>query len=404
MISLKSLSLVCASSYLGAALCAHAEAPNFPKIQDLYPTSSEISSTGSDINYVLSFGLNLALCDNTLVATEPYGDPPRIAVFTRKSNSAPWERSASLYVPVPGTWDDRWKSSRLAIDGDVVLAAIKRTVYVFKKTNGRWSLVQRVKPPSPDGVTDYPEKLAFHAGTAVVTGSTPSEGIAYVYTVQADGRLAWQAKLRSLSGVPGDGFGASVDIHNDTIAIGAPGVKSVFVFKRSGSTWKRMQQVMPIEPESAVTFGSALAVDANTLVVGAPEALPEGQFESMQVGAAYIFALSHGAFAQVSVLHPGPQDNPSDVDYGRIVRLTPDRLVVSAHYEYVDGPYNTPGESFTYERSGSAMQLLGIARDFFADPWDMVTDGTQLVVSGPGVRDAIGSAEVFNIRNIKATN
>jgi hypothetical protein len=392
VVSLKSLSLICAWTWLG---CTPASAqvwgmPDFPRIGYIAPTDSESTNTSTGVGP--DFGLNMALDGNTLVATEPQADPPRIAVFTRTSETAWWERSASLFIPVPGSWGYEWKSSKLAVDGDVVLAAIKRTVYVFKRTNGRWNLVQRVKPPSADGVTNFPEKLAFDAGTAVVTGSTPSEGVAYVYTVQADGRLAWKAKLRSLSGVSGDGFGASVDIHNDTIAIGAPGTRSVFVFKRSGSTWKPMQQVMPIAPEGADTFGTTVAVDGNTLVVGAPEAFPEGTYGEMRSGAAYIFALSHGSFIQASVLQEGCEE------YGRIVRLTPDRLVVSAHEQETEG-YGTNGLSFTYTRSGSTVQLLGIAHDYFAYPWDMVTDGTQLVVSGYERGNLDGLAGVFNIRS-----
>jgi hypothetical protein len=393
MVSLKFFGLLCAWTWLG---CTPATAqvygtPDFPRIGYIEPTESESTSTSTD------FGQNMALDGNTLVVTEPQADPPRIAVFTQTSETSWWERSATLFIPVPGSWGHEWKSSKLAIDGDIVLAAIKRTVYVFKRTNARWNLVQRVKPPSTDGVTNFPGKLAFDAGTAVVTGSTPSEGVAYVYTVQADGRLAWKAKLRSLSGVSGDGFGASVDIHNDTIAIGAPGTKSVFVFKRSGSTWRRVQQVMPIEPEGADTFGAAVAVDGNTLVVGAPEAVAEGtygEYGELRTGAAYVFALSHGSFMQVSVLQG------HYLQYGRIVRLTSDRLVVSATEDQTEA-YGTPGATFTYKRSSSTLELLGIASDDFVVPWDMVTDGTQLVVSGVERGNLDGVGLVFDIRSTR---
>ena len=401
MISLKSFSLVCVLSWFGCVVfSAHAYPPDFPRIQDINPTESDFPGRLTS----LEFGLNLALDGNTLVATEPEAEPPRIAVFTRKSATAQWERSASLYIPVPGFWDIDWKGSKLAIDGDVVLAAIKRTVYVFKRTNGRWHLVQRVKPPSTDGVTDYPEQLAFDAGTAVITGSTPSEGVAYVYTVQPDGRLAWKSKLRSLSGVRGDGFGASVDIHNDTIAIGAPGLKSVFVFKRSGSAWKRSQQVMPIEVEIANTFGRAVAVNGNMLAVGAPEALTEGTFGNTQSGAVYVFAISAGSYTQARVLHPSPDEDSDYIDYGRIVRLTADRLIVTATSPYLDGFYSTPAQYFVYRRSGSSVQLLASADDTLDLPWDMVTDGAQLIVSGGDHQYSIGEIEVFDLSNVKCTN
>jgi len=394
VVSLKSIlnPWICGSlCWLGTLACA--EAQDFPIIQKLYPDDAEVFPSGEIIT--VGFGTHLALDGNTLMASEPESVPPRVVVFTRSGASAPWTRTATVYISTAPSYLWDYHSSKLALDGDIALIGSPRTVHVLHRVGRNWQEIQRIKPPSPDGVQSFPRTLAFDGGVAVITGASSTEGIAYVYEAQPSGRLALKARLRSLTGSPGDGFGESAALHSGTIAIGAPGVKSVFVFKRSGSTWKRIQQVMPVEVGSAQTFGTAVAVDGNTLVVGAPEALSEGNEGERQNGAAYVFGLSEGAYAQKSVLHP--EEYSGYTDYGRIVKLTSDRLLVSAVVEHIDGPYYGPGLSFTYTRSGSAVHLLGVASDDF-DPWDMVTDGTQLVVSDGGFRYAIGSAYVFDIR------
>jgi hypothetical protein len=80
-----------------------------------------------------------------------------------------------------------------------------------------------------------------------------------------------------------DSFGDSVALDGDTLAVGASGDDSdatgtsydapfsgaVYVFVRSGSTWTQQAYVKASNPGVEDSFGDSVALDGDTLVVGA---------------------------------------------------------------------------------------------------------------------------------------
>src|SRR5690606_3496400 len=87
----------------------------------------------------------------------------------------------------------------------------------------------------------------------------------------------------------GDLFGASLAVHGDTLAVGAPyedsqatGVNgdqtddgaassgAVYIFTRSGAEWSQTAYLKASNTDPVDYFGHSLALDADTLVVGAP--------------------------------------------------------------------------------------------------------------------------------------
>src|SRR5437899_2567517 len=85
-----------------------------------------------------------------------------------------------------------------------------------------------------------------------------------------------QAMLTASDGADGDQFGNSVAIDGDTAVVGAPladvGGKAnqgkAYAYGRSGTTF--MQQAMLTASDGAIgdTFGSSVAIDGDTVVVG----------------------------------------------------------------------------------------------------------------------------------------
>jgi hypothetical protein len=93
-------------------------------------------------------------------------------------------------------------------------------------------------------------------------------------------------------------FGASVDIDGDVAVVGAPypstsGVSTgrSYVFRRSGSNWGLEQVLEPGDGADDDGFGRDVAVDGDTIVVGAPN-------QASNAGAAYIYV-------------PGPLGGPA---------------------------------------------------------------------------------------------
>ena len=70
------------------------------------------------------------------------------------------------------------------------------------------------------------------------------------------------AELIPLAGA--DGFGQAVAMDGDTVVVGARG--TAYVFVRNGGLWTRQAQLLPSDEASG--FGFAVALDGNTAVIG----------------------------------------------------------------------------------------------------------------------------------------
>ena len=109
-------------------------------------------------------------------------------------------------------------------------------------------------------------------------------GAAYVFRRTAGGWVQ-EAYLKPASGDGHDNFGHAVAIDGDTIAVGAPGedggaagvpsdnsvsnAGAVYVFRRDGSTWSPEAYVKPTVTGAHDNFGFSVALSGETLAVGA---------------------------------------------------------------------------------------------------------------------------------------
>jgi hypothetical protein len=66
------------------------------------------------------------------------------------------------------------------------------------------------------------------------------------------------------------GFGTSIALSGDTLAVGAPEGQRVYVYTRAGSTWSLESLVKPTTPSTLANFGTSVALAGNTLAVGSP--------------------------------------------------------------------------------------------------------------------------------------
>jgi len=85
-----------------------------------------------------------------------------------------------------------------------------------------------------------------------------------------------------------DSFGCSVAVQNNIAIVGAyletesgAGAGSAYIFTRSGSTWTEFQKIFSNDIASNDSFGFSVALDLNTLLVGASNENP--------LGATYVF-------------------------------------------------------------------------------------------------------------------
>ena len=163
-------------------------------------------------------------------------------------------------------------------------------IYLFQELSGdTWHILGPVLPKADDFGKQFGRGVAISHGTVVAgaPGEDGQEGVAYTLEKNPEGYPAgsWStAAFRPLP-APADAdlrFGASVAVHGDVIAVGAPrpgappksGEVHVYV-PRSARTARRWSQVEDyvVGPGGSgqPSFGSAVALRRATLAVGATD-------------------------------------------------------------------------------------------------------------------------------------
>lgn len=220
--------------------------------------------------------------------------------------------------------------------------------------------------------------IALDGNTMVVgvqterTGALNS-GAVYVF-VRNGTTWTQQAFLKAPTIIADERFGRSVALSGDTLVVGAPappnsatgkpvGSGSVYVYTRRGATWVQEANIKASNAEISDRFGLSLALEGNTLVVGAsgedstvqwvisgsPDetATQNGAIDS---GAVYVFARANGAWTQqayVKAANAGAGDG-----FGNSVALAGNTFVVGAEFE-ASAAKGIDGDSGDESASGS---------------------------------------------------
>jgi hypothetical protein len=264
--------------------------------------------------------------------------------------------------------------------------------------------VARLVSPLPAQGDELGRSLAVGPGVIVVGApgdviGDPAlyrEGAAHVF-VGGAGRWLHRQRLLAFDRERGDGFGRAVAIDGDTIAVGAEhddhgdvaNGGSVYVFVRTGRTWALERKLVAPEPLIEAHFGHSLALEGDTLAVG-----------TWATETVYVFERTGAWWAEPQLLRalPGQEGN-----FGHSLALNGDRLVVGAEWRWSPSAQLTAGGVSVFERIDQAWALeqdLAAhdpgANDNFGS--SVAIAGNRIVVGAPYDDDSSndsGSAYVF---------
>jgi len=203
--------------------------------------------------------------DRVVIGTEAKPvNTPLASVFVRKGTT--WQQEAQLTVA-----DGAGMTTVAMSDNTIAVGTYDKTkkagaVYIFALDGSIWQ--QQTRLETAGGT------VAFQNDTLVVgaTGGYREMGLVEVFVRQG---LTWQpqARLEPADRVKGSGFGSAVAISADTIVCGAPDhfrtIGAAYVFVRDGTQWKQQALLVPADRYPG-TFGFAVAIDGDTIAVGAP--------------------------------------------------------------------------------------------------------------------------------------
>jgi FG-GAP repeat len=320
-------------------------------------------------------GFSVAVDGNTLVLGDPADANGTGAVYVYTRSGDNWTNTAKLTAS-DGTSGDVLGIS-VAINGDTIVAgatghavgatASQGAVYTFART-GAPARTQTAELTATDGATN--DRL----GTAVATdgdtivagapgsavGGDANRGSVYTFARSGAPSRTQTAKLSALDGAAGDHLGSAVAIDGDAIVAGAPdsavggdaGRGSVYTFTRSGAAARTESAKLTTSTGGAnQVLGTSVAIGGETIVAGAPGDAVRGNAAQ---GAIYTFT-SAGAAARSETARLTSTNGAANEQLGAAVAISGNTIVAGAPDHTVTGNLKQ-GAAYTFASTGSAQR------------------------------------------------
>lgn len=259
-----------------------------------------------------------------------------------------------------------------------------------------FSVVGSIVSPDAANYDAYGSDVAFANASTLCVGVRGADaqgsnaGAVDIFNLTSEG-WAFIQRPTAVGLQPGDQLGEAVAGDNTWFAAGATrhdamGVDSgaVWMFRNNQTNWAHAQRLLPPVTSAGARFGSALALEQDTLVIGAP--LHSGG------GSVSIFTQANSAWTHaltIAIPTPGASNR-----FGESVALAGDWLAVGDPYDdavIIDG-----GAVYLYRHVASAWILKqtlrptqAVAREYFGQ--SLSIDGTRLAIGVYGANSGANS-------------
>ena len=313
--------------------------------------------------------------------------------------------SGSAYVwrfnDTTGRWEEKQKlipsnnmpgdylGSAVAVEGDVAVVGAPghdtpadlgtggAWVFRFNDNDSRWIEEQELLASASESGDSFGDAIAFSGDTIVIGAYGDDDGpfgfnagSAYVFRYNSEGLpgMRWieEAKLVASDVAAGDNFGKSVGVFGNTIVVGAyydddrgTSSGSAYIFQRNDNGtptnsgddfWEETQKLVPSDGAEYDKFGQAVAVDGDTIVVGADQDDDTGP----NFGSAYVFRYNSEGLPGMRWVEEAElygSDSSKNCGFGVSVDVSGDVVAVGAFHD--DGAYIDAGAVYTFAFDGS---------------------------------------------------
>ena len=173
-----------------------------------------------------------------------------------------------------------------------------------------------------------------------------------------------QTWIKPLPYNPGAEFGNSIAMDGNTVVVGARHdntvysgdtlyyLGAVYVYTLNNNIWSLQARLLPEDPEFGAMFGSSVDIFGDTVVIGATgsDSRDEDGATIMDMGAVYVFTRNGDKWEQQAKIKP--QDGGEDDNFGNEVAIFGERIVVGAVSKDMGKARNT-GKVYSFYRRGS---------------------------------------------------
>ena len=387
------------------------------------------------------FGASVAIDGNTAVVGAYRGGSGAAYVFAKDAQGF-WRKAATLTAS-DGVAGDEFGIS-VAVDGDTAVIGANKdddngvdsgSAYVFTKPVSGWAdATETAKLIASDGkASDEFGIYVAVSGNIVVVGAPGRDtkdtdgnvidadvGSAYVFVKPttsngwADASGNETAKLTAIGGAANDKFGTAVAVDGDTTVVGAPGDDidegSAYVFVKPVSSWVDATETAKLTASDGAAkdkFGTSVAVDGDTIVVGAPGDdidIDSNDTDETDVGSAYVFVkptTSNGwadwdDSVNSETAKLSASDGAAGDEFGTSVAVDGATIVVGSWGEdegytgvavtNAGGAYVFALESGVWSEELDLFAYDGNTRNHFG--WSVAVAGETVLVGSPGDNNA----------------
>jgi choice-of-anchor B domain-containing protein len=282
------------------------------------------------------------------------------------------------------------EQSRLALRRDDEAGEGAGIVYAYRRgPDGRWSEAQRFRAPASASGDAFGAAIAMNGDRALVgapfaaggDGTAESAGRVFEYRLrdgmwQASGELAVEAEAQA-------SFGSAVAMAGDRVLVGAPnagfGLGAAYMYRarENGSGWSQPTRIDAPEPLERDVFGNAVALAGADVWIGAPVA------RGIETGMTFVFSDT-----EVRTFRFTEEETNTEDSFGH--RVVSDGEIVAVTASGLD---HQAGGVFVYERDGSgAWQHVAL----LLSPPDAMG-----AITGEERRCVDGSVEQFDCTDIE---
>ena len=347
----------------------------------LYINGSLIGTLSSGDNSIKVFGLAPVFPAEAHYVIGTYNAN---RLFNFRQFGPVWTYTGSI---IPEALPTSKFGSSVAIDGQTAVVGARDydnrgAAFVFVRAGVEaetWTLQAKLQGLDTNKGNLFGSSVGVSGNTIIVgapNANLDASGAAYIFE-RIGATWIQQAKLIASDSAPNRLFGLTAAISLDSAAVGAPGGSSVYVFVRNGFAWTQ-QKIF----SGASGFGSSLALNLDTLMVGSP-------LENSNTGAAYVYTRANSIWTQQAKL---TATDPSAGDkFGAAVALDGERAAVGA-----PGADVSKGAVYTFNRVDalwSTLQKLTLASGAAGDHFgNSISISGERMVIGAYLRDVARSS------------
>lgn len=299
-----------------------------------------------------------------------------------------WTQEAILVPSDAIAGDYAGNRQGVSMNGDTAVVGVSAkagglgAVYVFTRSGTTWTQQQKISAPA--GVTLFGRAVSMDGHTLAIGGiNSTSRGIVYVYKRTA-GVFSLQASFLASDNAVNDGFGSSVSLRSNRLAVGAVGSQNyqgaAYIFDRVGTTWTETAKLVAGDPAAYDYFGGSVTLEGNNVAVSATNKLNV----AYGAGAVYTFSFDGSSWSQGQKLL-GDANNYANFGYS--IAISGTRLAVIQGY--------SPAKVVVYELSGGVWSSVYSNVSYVYYPTVGLT-GDLMLLGTPGASLYAGGIAVYS--------